>query len=63
MVDFAISLDIFMDSLQKVSHNFLIGCSLIECRPRAYLVNQCTAQQSRSALSSFPQYRLQLGGK
>ncbi|KRY03236.1 hypothetical protein T01_7131 [Trichinella spiralis] len=34
-----------------------------ECRPRGYLVNQCSAQQSRSALSSFPQYRLQLGGK
>ncbi|KRZ56129.1 hypothetical protein T02_16043 [Trichinella nativa] len=32
-----------------------------ECRPRAYLVNQCSAQQSRSALSSFLQYRLQLG--
>ncbi|KRY27434.1 hypothetical protein T01_6003, partial [Trichinella spiralis] len=61
MVDFAISLDFFIVGLQKVSHNFVIGCSLIECRPRGYLVNQCSAQQSRSALSSFPQYRLQLG--
>ncbi|KRX68819.1 hypothetical protein T09_1526 [Trichinella sp. T9] len=32
-----------------------------ECRPRAYLVNQCSAQQSSRALSSFLQYRLQLG--
>ncbi|KRY54788.1 hypothetical protein T03_6131 [Trichinella britovi] len=30
-----------------------------ECRPRGYLVNQCLEQQSRSALSSFSQYRLQ----
>ncbi|XP_003366874.1 conserved hypothetical protein [Trichinella spiralis] len=34
-----------------------------ECRPRGYLVNQCSAQQSRSALSSFSQYRFHLGGK
>ncbi|KRY20677.1 hypothetical protein T12_6816 [Trichinella patagoniensis] len=27
------------------------------------VLNQCLEQQSRSALSSFPQYRLQLGGK
>ncbi|KRY24968.1 hypothetical protein T01_11710 [Trichinella spiralis] len=31
-----------------------------ECLPRAYLVKQCSAQQSGNALSSFPQYRLQL---
>ncbi|KRY36846.1 hypothetical protein T01_9794 [Trichinella spiralis] len=74
MVDFAISLDFFILSLQKVCHKFVIGCSLIgfppveyernnfyKCRPHGYLVNQCSAQQSRSALSSFPQYRLQLG--
>ncbi|KRX81726.1 hypothetical protein T06_7553 [Trichinella sp. T6] len=61
MVDFAISLDFFTVSLLKVSHNFVIGCSLIECRPRGYLVNQCLEQQSRSTLSPFPQYRLQLG--
>ncbi|KRZ81441.1 hypothetical protein T08_4539 [Trichinella sp. T8] len=34
-----------------------------ECRPRGYLVNQCLEQQSRSALSSFSQYRLQLGAR
>ncbi|KRZ56009.1 hypothetical protein T02_15180, partial [Trichinella nativa] len=32
-----------------------------QCRPRGYFVNQCLEQQSRSALCSFSQYRLQLG--
>ncbi|KRX12103.1 hypothetical protein T07_2411 [Trichinella nelsoni] len=31
-----------------------------ECHPHDYLVKQCIDQQSRSALSSFPQYHLQL---
>ncbi|KRX12129.1 hypothetical protein T07_6235 [Trichinella nelsoni] len=31
-----------------------------ECRHRSYLVNPCLEQQSGSALSSFPQYHLQL---
>ncbi|KRZ62524.1 hypothetical protein T02_14607 [Trichinella nativa] len=34
-----------------------------ECHPHGYLVNQCLDQQSRSALSSFPQYHLQLNSK
>ncbi|KRY30025.1 hypothetical protein T01_6774 [Trichinella spiralis] len=31
-----------------------------ECRPHGYLVNHCIDQQSRSALSFFPQYHLHL---
>ncbi|KRY35302.1 hypothetical protein T01_4510, partial [Trichinella spiralis] len=39
----------------------LIFIQFQECRPRGHLVNQCLEQQSRNALGSFPQYRLQLG--